>query len=42
MSAANIETVSTTADKFKLVLVAALVVAAVAGFYGLSAQGAIV
>jgi preprotein translocase subunit SecE len=42
MSAANIETVSTTADKFKLVLVAALVVAAVAGFYGLSAQGVIV
>ena len=42
MSAANIETVSTSADKFKLVLVAALVVAAVAGFYGLSAQGAII
>ena len=41
MSAANIETVSTSADKFKLVLVAALVVAAVAGFYGLSAQGLI-
>ena len=42
MSAANIETVSTSADKAKLVLVAALVVAAVAGFYGLSAQGAII
>jgi preprotein translocase subunit SecE len=42
MSAANIETVSTSADKFKLVLVAALVVAAVAGFYGLSAQGPII
>ena len=42
MSAANIETVSTTADKAKLVLVALLVVAAVAGFYGLSAQGVIV
>jgi preprotein translocase subunit SecE len=42
MSAANIETVSTTADKAKLVLVVALVVAALAGFYMLSAQGAIV
>ena len=42
MSAANIETVSTSADKFKLVLVAALIVAAVAGFYGLSAQGPII
>jgi preprotein translocase subunit SecE len=42
MSAANIETVSTTADKAKLVLVALLVVAAVAGFYALSAHGVIV
>jgi preprotein translocase subunit SecE len=42
MSAANIETVSTTADKAKLVLVVALVVAALAGFYTLTAQGAIV
>ena len=42
MSAANIETVSTTADKAKLVLVVALVVAALAGFYMLHAQGAIV
>jgi len=42
MSAANIETVSTSADKAKLVLVAALVVAAVAGFYGLSSQGPII
>ena len=42
MSAANIETVSTTADKAKLVLVVGLVVAALAGFYMLSAQGAIV
>ena len=42
MSAANIETVSTTADTAKLVLVVALVVAALAGFYMLSAQGAIV
>lgn len=42
MSAANIENVSTTADKAKLVLVVALVVAALAGFYALSAQGQIV
>jgi preprotein translocase subunit SecE len=42
MSAANIETVSTPADKAKLVLVALLVVAAVAGFYALSAQGVII
>lgn len=42
MSAANIETVSTPADKAKLVLVVGLVVAALAGFYMLSAQGAIV
>ena len=42
MSAANIETVSTTADKAKLVLVVALVVAALAGFYTLSAQGQVV
>jgi preprotein translocase subunit SecE len=42
MSAANIENVSTTADKVKLVLVVALVVAALAGFYALTAQGQIV
>ena len=42
MSAANIENVSTTADKAKLVLVAALVVVALGGFYTLSAQGPIV
>ena len=42
MSAANIENVSTTADKAKLVLVVALVVAALGGFYALSAQGAII
>jgi preprotein translocase subunit SecE len=42
MSAANIETVSTTADKAKLVLVAALVVAALVGFYAFSAQGPII
>jgi preprotein translocase subunit SecE len=41
MSAANIETVATPADKFKLVLVALLVVAAVAGFYVLAPQGAL-
>ena len=42
MSAANIENVSTSADKFKLVLVVALVVAALGGFYTLTAQGPIV
>ena len=42
MSAANIETVSTTADKAKLVLVVVLVVAALGGFYTLTAQGPIV
>jgi len=42
MSAANIETVSTTADKAKLALVALLVVAALGGFYGLSDQGTLV
>ena len=42
MSAANIENVSTTADKAKLVLVVALVVAGLGGFYTLSEQGAIV
>jgi preprotein translocase subunit SecE len=41
MSAANIETVATPADKVKLVLVALLVVAAVAGFYTLAPQGAL-
>jgi preprotein translocase subunit SecE len=42
MSAANIENVSTFADKAKLVLVALLVVAALAGFYTLAPQGSIV
>jgi preprotein translocase subunit SecE len=42
MSAANIETVSTTADRAKLVLVAVLVVAAVAGFYTLTERGQII
>ena len=42
MSAANIENVSTVADKLKLVLVVSFVVAAVVGFYTLTAQGPIV
>ncbi|WP_353141659.1 preprotein translocase subunit SecE [Limnohabitans sp.] len=42
MSAANIENVTTTADKAKLVLVVALVVAALAGFYALTEQGQII
>ena len=42
MSAAKIETVSTSADNAKLALVALLVVAALGGFYGLSDQGALV
>ena len=42
MSATNVETVSTSGDKAKLVLAAVLVLAAIAGFYGLVAQGAIV
>ena len=42
MSAANIENVSTSADKFKLVLVVALVVAALGGFYTLTEQGPLV
>ncbi|WP_353137164.1 preprotein translocase subunit SecE [Limnohabitans sp.] len=42
MSAANIENVTTTADKAKLVLVVALVVAALVGFYALTEQGQII
>jgi preprotein translocase subunit SecE len=42
MSAANIENVSTSADKFKLVLVVALVVAALGGFYTLTERGPLV
>jgi preprotein translocase subunit SecE len=42
MSAANIETISTSADKAKLVAVALLIVASVAGFYSLSSKGVIV
>ena len=39
MSAANVETVVTSADKAKLALSVVLLVAAIAGFYLLSAQG---
>ena len=39
MSASQVETVSSGADKAKLFAVAALVVAAVAGFYFLAKQG---
>ena len=42
MSTTNVETVNTTADKVKLALAAALVVAALAAFYLLSKQGALV
>ena len=42
MSAANIENVSTIAEKAKLALVVAMVVAALVGFYTLTAQGVIV
>ena len=42
MAAANVETVSTQGDKVKLALVAVLVIAAVVGFYVLSAQGPLV
>ena len=42
MSATNVETVSGSADKAKLALVAVLLVAAIAAFYGLAEQGAIV
>jgi preprotein translocase subunit SecE len=42
MSAANIENVSTSADKVKLVLVVALVVAALGGFYTLTEQGPLI
>ena len=42
MSAANIENVSTFADKAKIFLVVVLVVAALGGFYALTTQGPIV
>lgn len=42
MSAVNVETVTTSADRAKLALSLVLLVAAVAGFYLTSAQGALV
>ena len=42
MAATQVETVSSGADKLKLFAVAALVIAAIAGFYLLSKQGALV
>ena len=42
MSTAQIETVTSTADKAKLATAVALVVAALAAFYTLSAQGVLV
>ena len=42
MSTAQIETVTSTADKAKLAAAAALVVAALAAFYTLSALGALI
>ena len=41
MATSQVETVNTGADKAKLAVVAALVVASVAGFYLLSKQGAV-
>ena len=41
MATSQVETVNTGADKAKLAIVAALVVASVAGFYLLSKQGAV-
>mgnify|MGYP000149590301 CR=1 FL=1 len=42
MATSQVETVSTAADKAKLALAAALAVAALAGFYMLGKQGALV
>ncbi|MBU0828124.1 MAG: preprotein translocase subunit SecE [Gammaproteobacteria bacterium] len=42
MATSQVETVNTGADKAKLAVVVALVIAAVAGFYLLSKQGALV
>ena len=42
MTTANVETVSSSADKAKLALVAALVIGGLGGFYALSAQGSLV
>ena len=39
MAAADIENVTTTADKLKLALAIVLVLASLGGYYGLSAQG---
>ena len=41
MATSQVETVNTGADKAKLAVVAALVIASVAGFYLLSKQGAV-
>lgn len=42
MATSQVETVNSGADKFKLVAVAILVIAAIAGFYALSGNGAVV
>lgn len=42
MATSQVETVSTGADKAKLAVAVGLVVAAIAGFYALSKQGALV
>lgn len=42
MATSQVETVNTGADKAKLAVVAALVIASVAGFYFLAKQGAVV
>jgi preprotein translocase subunit SecE len=41
MATSEVQTVSSTADKAKLALVAVLVIASLAGYYKLSAQGAL-
>lgn len=41
MATSEVQTVSSTADKVKLALVAVLVIASLAGYYKLSAQGAL-
>lgn len=42
MATSQVETVSTDADKAKLAVAVGLVIAAIAGFYALSKQGALV
>ncbi len=42
MATSQVETVSTGADKAKLAVAVGLVIAAIAGFYALSKQGALV